>query len=161
MDCGSWWFQHCQYVHRYVTCAHLKDQIGREEATGDLVSNALYWGDLTQVPVAGDLMRTYVLALRRLIDAAFEKDERLVNNAVEELLRCVQDQTELYQKTMRGFPVEEWSRLFTFHITATGGYILALSYGDEPEFRKQYGIARDNRNRLASFWVDFCLSQVG
>lgn len=160
MDCGSWWFQHIQYVHRYVTCAHLRDEAACKEAAENLVQNANYWGELTQLPVAGDLMRTYVLALKRLVDAAFEKNEAGANTAVEELLRCVYDQTDLYKQKMRDFPGADWSSLFMFHITATGGYILALAWGDEVEFRKQYELVRSMRNKLASFWVDFCLSSV-
>lgn len=161
MDCGSWWFQHIQYVHRYVTCAHLRDEQGCSQSSQNLVENALYWGELTQLPVAGELMRTYVLALRRLVDAAFVKDEPKINAAVEELLRCVYDQTDLYKQAMRNFPGADWSSLFMFHVTATGGYILALAYGDEEDFRKQYGLVRGLRNKLASFWVDFCLSASG
>jgi len=160
MDCGSWWFDHIQYVHRYVTCVHLRDEAACEEAAQHMIQSAVFWGELCQLQVAGDLMKTYVLALKRLVDAAFVKDEPKVDRAVEELIRCVNDQTELYQRTMQSFPAEEWSRLFMFHITATGGYILALAWGDEEGFRKQYELVREDRNRLSTFWVDFCLSQV-
>lgn len=158
MDCGSWWFEHIQYVHRYVSAAHLRDDEGKGDAAWNLIQHADFWGDLTRVPAAGDLMRTYVTALKRLIDGAFDKDESRTNAAVEELLRCVYDQTDLYRQKMHHFPAEEWSSLFMFHITATGGYVLALAHGDEEGFRKQYELVRGMRTRLASFWLDFCLS---
>jgi hypothetical protein len=160
MDCGSWWLEHIQYVHRYVTCVHLKDSDGRRDSLWNLIQHADFWGELTHLKVAGDLMRTYVQALGRLVDAAFEKDVPRTNAAVEELLRAVYDQTDLYRAKMRNFPSEDWSSLFMFHVTATGGYILALAEGDEAGFRKQYEIVRGMRSKLASFWVDFCLTAV-
>lgn len=160
MDCGSWWFEHVQETYKYAIALHQKNAGARAAAEKRLIEGASDWGTLTGLPHASSLMATHVHALIKLADAAFIKDSASIGPAVDELLSNGRAQTDLYRNAMKDFPSGTWTQLFTLHITATGSYILALAAGDMEEFRKQYAIVREDRNRLASFWVDYCLSQA-
>lgn len=156
-DCASWWFDHVGETYIYVIGVRNKDQAIQGAAVAKLVAGADAWGELLRSPDAGALMGVHVGAAKALADAAFAQDQAGIDQAVDALLSNAAEQAEFYAASIPGFPKAEFERLFTAHISATGGYILALASRDGPDFSKNYAATLANRNELARFWAKICL----
>jgi hypothetical protein len=141
----------------YVLGTRIGNTSTQEEQVSKLLDGAASWGGLIGVHEASDLMNEHTLGVKALADAAFARDQDTVNSAVDLLLSNLDKQTDLYQRKIPGFPAEEWSRLFSTHITATGGYILALAAGDMIDYKAKYNQVIQNRNDLARFWGRMCM----
>jgi hypothetical protein len=141
----------------YVVATRGEDPSMQASAVEKLVDGAEEWGSLLKNQEAGKLMTEHVSAVKYLIDSAFAKDQNGIDLAVEATLVNAKQQADLYVQEIRDFQLEEFDRLFTTHITATGGYILALASGDVSDFRKNYADVIKNRNQLARFWGLLCM----
>lgn len=161
MDCSTWWIDHVSETYVYVMMTKSQDARGQDKAVQNLIGGVKSWADLLNQPDAGVLMGDHVAAAKALVDGAFAHDATTINQAVEQLLGNVAQQTELYQKSIPGFPGEEWTKLFTTHVTATGGYVLALASGDDADFRKNWNVVRSNMAALARFWGHVCVVLMG
>lgn len=157
MDCAGWWFDHVGATYIYVIATRAGDTTTQETEVGKLIEGSTAWGNLIGVSDASEDMTEHVAHVKILADAAFAHDQDTVNSAVDALLENLEAQTQLYQEKIPGFPAEEWRRLFSTHITATGGYVLALAAGDLPDFRAKYNQVIQNRNDLARFWGRLCM----
>jgi hypothetical protein len=156
-DCATWWFDHVGHTYMYVIATKNGDERMQNQAVEKLVAGAEEWGKLLGSPEAGKLMGEHVAGAKHLADSAFAKDQNGIDLAVESLLVNAKQQADLYVREMRDFPLDEFDRLFTTHLTATGGYILALAAGDISDFRTKYSETLQNRNRLARFWGLLCM----
>lgn len=156
-DCATWWFDHVGETYMYVAATNQKDQRMQANAVNKLVAGTEEWGDLLKIPAAAQLMNQHVALVKQLTDAAFAKDQGTVDAAVEALILNANHQTRLYESEIPGFPKDEFEKLFMTHVTATGGYILALASGDMADFKKNYTTVIQDRNALARFWGRLCL----
>lgn len=156
-DCATWWFDHVGETYMYVVATKGNDAQMQANAVGKLSEGAEKWGDLLDIPEAGKLMGEHVVAVKYLADGAFVKDQNAIDTAIEALLVNAKQQADVYVENIRDFPLEEFDKLFTVHITATGGYVLALASGDISDFRKNYNTVIQNRNQLARFWGLLCM----
>ncbi len=156
-DCATWWFDHVGETYMYVAATNQKDARMQANAVNKLVAGTEEWGDLLRIPAAAQLMAQHVALVKQLTDAAFAKDQGTVDAAVEALILNVNHQSRLYQSEIPGFPKDEFEKLFMTHVTATGGYILALASGDMADFKKNYATVIQDRNQLARFWGRLCL----
>jgi len=156
-DCATWWFDHVGETYMYVAATNQKDARMQANAVNKLVEGAEEWGDLLKIPDATRLMNQHIALVKQLTDAAFAKDQGTVDAAVEALILNANDQTRLYESEIPGFPKQEFEKLFLTHVTATGGYILALASGDMTDFKKNYAMVIQDRNQLARFWGRLCL----
>lgn len=156
MDCGTWWFDHVGQTYLYAISVRQDDLKEQADEMEKLLDGAEAWGKLIEVPAASELMNRHVGDFKCLVDGAFSGDQPLVDSATERLLAGVEEQAELYRKSFRDFPVEEWNKLFLSHVTATGGYVLALAAGDAVDFRQNYDRVILGRNALARFWTRLC-----
>jgi len=156
-DCATWWFDHVGETYMYVAATNQKDARMQANAVNKLVEGAEEWGDLLKIPDATRLMNQHIALVKQLTDAAFAKDQGTVDAAVEALILNANDQTRLYESEIPGFPKQEFEKLFLTHVTATGGYILALASGDMADFKKNYATVIQDRNQLARFWGRLCL----
>lgn len=156
-DCATWWLDHTGETYMYVAATKQGDPRLQGNAVAKLVEGATEWGELLNIPQAGRLMSEHVALVKQVTDLAFAGDAGSVDPYVEALLANVHQQAELYEKTIPGFPKAEWEKLFTNHVTSTGGYILALASKDMPDFQKNYNNMVQNRNQLARFWGRICL----
>jgi hypothetical protein len=156
-DCATWWFDHVGETYMYVLAVKNGDERLQRTAVEKLVDGAEKWGDLLDIPYAGKLMGDHVSAVKVLVDSAFLKDQEGIDLAVEGVLLNAKEQADLYGMEISGFPLDEFDKLFTTHITATGGYVLALSSGDISDFKKNYAMVIQNRNQLARFWGLLCM----
>lgn len=154
MDCGLWWLEQAQATYRYVTALYQQNRPEAERAAQRMVLNADAWGTLTKMPAAGSLMKYHVGALKRLADSAFTRHRRGIELGIDEAVYNVGAQTDLYARSFARFPEKEWSDLFTLYVTASGAYTLALAAGDTADFRKQMGIVKDSKTRIAGLWSD-------
>lgn len=152
MDCSTWWFDHVGEMYIYVLATRMGNSPTQEDETSKLIDGASSWGDVIEVPEASNLMTEHVAGAKSLADSAFAKNQEAVDQAVNFLLANLDRQTEIYKTKIPGFPSEEWTKLFSLHISATGGYILALAAGDMDDFRAKYNQVLKNRNDLARFW---------
>lgn len=156
-DCATWWFDHVAETYMYVAATRQGDAAMQASAVEKLVEGTASWGTLLRIPDAGKLMLDHVSGVKNLVDAAFGGNVNAIQPTIEAVLANVVQQTELYLRTIPNFPAEDWAKLFTTHITATGGYILALSGGDAEDFKKNYNNVILNRNALARFWGLLCM----
>jgi hypothetical protein len=156
-DCATWWFDHVGHTYMYAVAVRGEDARMQAQEVDKLAEGAEEWGKLLDMPQASKAMGEHVAAVKYLIDAAFTKDHNAVDMAVEALLVNAKQQANLYMDEIRDFPLSEFDRLFTTHLTATGGYVLALAAGDIPDFRANYNNVVQNRNQLARFWGLLCL----
>lgn len=156
-DCATWWFDHVGETYIYVTATKQGDAKMQADAVGKLVKGTQEWEDLLKIDDAAHLMGDHVKLVKQLTDAAFTGDQATADASVEGLLQNAAQQSDLYEAEIPGFPKEEWERLFTTHITSTGGYILALASGDLADFKKNFDMTIKNRNQLAKFWGRLCL----
>lgn len=156
-DCATWWFDHVGHTYMYAVATKGEDARMQAQEVEKLAEEADEWGKLLELPQAGRLMNEHVAAVKYLIDAAFVKDSNGVDLAVEALLTNAKQQADLYVDELRDFPLQDFDRLFTTHLTATGGYVLALAAGDISDFKKNYATVIQNRNQLARFWGLLCL----
>lgn len=156
-DCATWWFDHVGETYMYVAATKQNDPRMQANAVNKLVEGAEEWGDLLRIPDATRLMNQHIALVKQLTDAAFAKDQGTVDAAVEALILNANDQTRLYESEIPGFPKQEFEKLFLTHVTATGGYILALASGDMADFKKNYATVIQDRNQLARFWGRLCL----
>lgn len=141
----------------YVAATNQKDARMQANAVNKLVAGAEEWGSLLKIEDATRLMNQHIALVKQLTDAAFAKDQGTVDAAVEALILNAHHQTRLYESEIPGFPKEEFEKLFLTHVTATGGYILALASGDMADFKKNYATVIQDRNQLARFWGRLCL----
>lgn len=141
----------------YVAATRQHDPRMQATAVEKLVDGAEKWGALLKIEEAGRLIGEHVTLVKQLTDAAFAGDQGTADSMVEALIANAGDQTALYEAEIKGFPKEEWEKLFMTHITSTGGYILALSAGDALDFNKNYRLTVENRNQLARLWGRLCL----
>lgn len=156
-DCATWWFDHVGETYIYVTATKQADVRMQAGAVDKLIKGAQEWEDLLKIDDAAHLMGDHVKLVKQLTDAAFIGDQATADASVEGLLRNAEQQSDLYESEIPGFPREDWEKLFTTHITSTGGYILALASGDIPDFKKNFAVTINNRNQLARFWGRLCL----
>lgn len=156
-DCATWWFDHVGHTYMYVIATKGEDARMQAQEVEKLSEGAQEWGKLLGSPEAGRLMAQHVSAVKYLVDSAFVKDGDGVDLAVEGLLVNAKQQADVYKDEMREFPLQEFDRLFTTHLTSTGSYILALASGDIADFKKNYATVIQNRNQLARFWGLLCL----
>jgi hypothetical protein len=156
-DCATWWFDHVGHTYMYVIATKGEDARMQAQEVEKLVEGANEWGRLLGSPEAGRLMGLHVAAAKYLVDSAFSKDSNAVDLAIEGLLVNAKEQADLYLQELRDFPVDEFQKLFTTHLTATGSYILSLAAGDVADFKRQYATVIQNRNQLARFWGLICL----
>lgn len=156
-DCAVWWFDHVGHTYMYVVATKGEDPRMQVSAVEKLVEGAEEWGKLLGSPESGRLMATHVGAVKSLADSAFARDQEGIDLAVETLLVNAKEQADVYVQEIRDFPLQDFDRLFTTHITTTGGYILALAAGDAGDFRKNYADVIQNRNQLARFWGLLCM----
>lgn len=156
-DCATWWFDHVGETYMYVAATKQQDPRMQANAVNKLVDGAEEWGTLLKIDDAGRLMNQHVALVKQLTDAAFGKDQGTVDASVEALIINENDQSRLYESFIPGFPKEEFDKLFLTHVTATGGYILALAAGDTADFKKNYAMVIEDRNKLARFWGRLCL----
>lgn len=156
-DCATWWFDHVGETYMYVAATNQKDARMQANAVSKLVDGAEEWGSLLRIDDAARLMNEHVALVKQLTDAAFAKDQGTVDGSVEALILNANHQTRLYESEIPGFPKEEFEKLFLTHVTATGGYILALASGDMADFKKNYATVIQDRNQLARFWGRLCL----
>lgn len=157
MDCSSWWFDHVGDTYIYVLATRAGDASTQQTEVEKLLGGSSAWGGLIGVPEASALMTEHTAGAKALADAAFTHDQEGVNGAVDSLLSNLEDQSDLYEEKIGSFPGEEWRKLFSTHITATGGYILALAAGDMADFKAKYNQVIQNRNDLARFWGRICM----
>lgn len=157
MDCSSWWFDHVGETYIYVLATRAANTSTQEGEVAKLIEGASEWGGLIGVPDASELMTLHVAGAKMLADTAFAHDQNGVDEAVDSLLANLDKQSDLYEEKIPGFRTEEWRRLFSLHLTATGGYILALAAGDMEDFRTKYNQVIQNRNDLARFWLRVCM----
>lgn len=141
----------------YVVATRQGDPRMQANAVNKLVDGADEWGSLLKIDDAGKLMNNHVALVKQLTDSAFAKEQQKVDEAVENLIVNSGQQTMLYEEEIPGFPKAEWEKLFLTHLSATGGYILALASGDMADFKKNYAVVIDDRNKLARFWGRLCL----
>lgn len=141
----------------YVIATRQGDPRMQANAVEKLVDGADEWGTLLKIEDAGKLMNNHVALVKQLTDAAFTQDQAKADEAVDALIVNVGQQKMLYEEEIPGFPKEEFEKLFLTHVTATGGYILALASGDMADFKKNYAVVIDDRNKLARFWGRLCL----
>lgn len=156
-DCATWWFDHVGETYIYVTATKQSDPRMQASAVDKLIKGVEEWENLLKIDDAAHLMGDHVKLVKQLTDAAFSGDQPTVDASVEGLLQNASQQADLYEAEIPGFPKEDWEKLFTTHITSTGGYILALSSGDIPDFKKNFNVTINNRNQLARFWGRICL----
>lgn len=156
-DCATWWFDHVGETYMYVIATRQGEPRMQANAVEKLVDGAEEWGSLLKIEDAGKLMQNHVVLVKQLTDAAFAKDQATADAAVEALIVNAAQQKMLYEEEIPGFPKEEFEKLFLTHVTATGGYILALASGDMADFKKNYAVVIDDRNKLARFWGRLCL----
>lgn len=156
-DCATWWFDHVGETYMYVAATKQGDARMQGNAVNKLVDGTEEWASLLKIEQAGPLMGQHVALVKQLTDAAFAKDQGVVDAAVEGLIANAGDQTALYEAEIPGFPKADWEKLFMTHLTSTGSYILALASGDPADFHKNYKLTIDNRNNLARFWGRLCL----
>jgi len=156
-DCATWWLDHTGETYMYVAATKQKDPRLQGNAVTKLVDGATEWGELLGLPQAGKLMSEHVALVKHVTDLAFAGEAGSVDPYVEALLENVRQQADLYEKTIPGFPRADFEKLFTTHVTSTGGYILALASRDMPDFQKNYNNMVQNRNQLAKFWGRICL----
>lgn len=156
-DCAAWWFDHVGETYMYVAATRQKDQRMQGNAVEKLVRGVEEWESVLKIEDAGKLMGEHVTLVKQLTDAAFAKEQATVDASVEALLENATQQADLYESEIQGFPRDEWEKLFTTHITSTGGYILALASDDIPDFKKNFNTTLQNRNQLARFWGRICL----
>lgn len=156
-DCATWWFDHVGHTYMYVIATKGGDERMQAQAVEKLIAGTEEWGKLLGNVDSGKLMAEHVVGVKNLADAAFAKDQNGIDISVESLLVNAKQQADHYVQTMRDFPVDEFDKLFTTHLTATGGYILALASGDIGDFHKNYNTVIQNRNNLARFWGLLCL----
>jgi len=156
-DCATWWFDHVGETYMYVAATNQKDARMQANAVNKLVEGAEEWGDLLKIPDATRLMNQHIALVKQLTDAAFAKDQGTVDAAVEALILNANDQTRLYESEIPGFPKQEFEKLFLTHVTAIGGYSLALASGDMADLKKNYAMGIQDRNQLARFWGRLCL----
>jgi len=141
----------------YVIATKQQDVRMQANAVTKLVEGAEEWGNLLKIDDAGVLMNQHVALAKQLTDAAFAQDKGSVDATVEALILNANNQVRLYESYIPGFPKDEFEKLFMTHVTATGGYILALAAGDVPDFQKNWRMVVDDRNKLARFWGRLCL----
>lgn len=156
-DCATWWFDHVGHTYMYVIAAKNGDERMQAQAVEKLVDGAEEWGKLQGSQEAGKLMAEHVAGVKHLADSAFLHDQNGMDISVESLLVNAKQQADVYVREIRDFPLDEFDRLFTTHLTATGGYTLALASGDISDFRAQYNTVIQNRNKLARFWGLLCM----
>lgn len=156
-DCATWWFDHVGHTYMYVLATKNKDPRLQAQEADRLMAGAQEWGKLLGSPESEKLMAEHVLGAKNLADSAFLKDQNGISLAVESLLANAKEQSNFYASIIPDFPVKDFDDLFTLHLTATGGYILALSQGDMNDFRSNYNTVLQNRNALARFWGLLCL----
>lgn len=156
-DCATWWFDHTGETYMYVAATKQGDSRMQANAVAKLTDGAAEWGSLLGLPEAGRLMGEHVALVKQVTDLAFAGEAGSVDPYVEGLLANAIQQADLYEKNIQGFPRAELEKLFTTHITSTGGYILALASKDMPDFQKNYNDMIQNRNQLARFWGRICL----
>lgn len=156
-DCATWWFDHVGETYTYVVATKGGDAGLQEKAVEKLMEGAETWGDLLDIPEAGKLMGEHVAAVKYLVDYAFGKNQDAIDVAVEAVLVNAKQQADLYAQTIRDFPLGDFDKLFTVHITATGGYALALAAADVSDFKKNYNTVIQNRNQMARFWGLLCM----
>lgn len=156
-DCATWWLDHTGETYMYVAATKRGDARMQGNAVAKLVDGTVEWGELLGLPQAGRLMGEHVALVKEVTDRAFAGQAETVDPFVEALLTNVHQQAELYEKNIPGFPRQEFEKLFTTHVTSTGGYILALASNDMPDFQKKYNDMIQNRNQLARFWGRICL----
>ncbi len=152
MDCASWWLDHVGETYVYVLATRAGDPGMQATSIDRLLNGARDWGSLIDVPQASGLMNDHVLIMKHLADSAFGHDQEGADRAIDGLILNMDRQGDLYQRQVPNFPTDEWRKLFETHLQATGGYILALSAGDIPDFKAKYGQALTNRNHLARLW---------
>lgn len=157
IDCATWWIDHVTATYLYVSAVRLKDEREQAAQVEKLVDGGTIWGKMIAVPEASQLMLEHIGAVKALADAAFAGDMGIVDQAVNVLLANVEQQTNLYASRIPNFPTEEWKQLFTRHVTATGGYTLALASGDAEDFKKNYAVVIRDRNALARMWTLICM----
>lgn len=156
-DCATWWFDHVGETYMYVVATKQQEPRMQANAVEKLVDGADEWGSLLKIEDAGKLMSNHVALVKQLADAAFAKEQGKVDEAVENLIVNAGQQTMLYEEEIPGFPKAEWEKLFLTHLSATGGYVLALASGDMADFKRNYNTVITNRNNLARFWGRLCL----
>lgn len=156
-DCATWWFDHVGETYMYVIATRQQDARMQANAVEKLLDGAEEWGNLLKIEDAGKLMNNHVVLVKQLTDAAFNKDQAKADEAVDALIVNVSQQKMVYEDEIPGFPKDEFEKLFLTHVTATGGYILALASGDMADFKRNYAIVIDDRNKLARFWGRLCL----
>lgn len=159
MDCGSWWFDHVGHTYLYVVAVRQNNVGQQSESVEKLVDGTEAWGRLTGLPDAGRLMGEHIAAVKALVDAAFAGDKAVLDASVEALNRNINQQTDLYARSIPGFPEGDWRYLFTKHVTATGFYALALAASDAEDFKKNWNAVLVNRNLLAHMWARLCAAR--
>lgn len=156
VTCTTWWFDHVGETYLYVVGARAHDERQKAEYVEKLLHGADEWAKLTGLPEAGQLMKDHISAVKHLADSAIAGDKEGVDASVDALLLNLESQTGLYASSIQGFPKDEWHSLFQLHITATGGYILALVAGDAADFRRNMDMVIKDRNDLARLWARVC-----
>lgn len=156
-DCATWWFDHVGHTYMYVVATKGGDERLQAQEAAKLLEGAEEWGRLLGNEEVGKLMAQHVLGVKNLTDAAFSKDQSGIDIAVETLLVNAKQQADVYVQEIRDFPLDSFDKLFTTHLAATGGYILALASGDIGDFKSNYNTVIQNRNNLARFWGLLCL----
>ena len=156
-DCATWWIDHVTATYLYVTATRLQDEKEKEAQVEHLIAGAQGWGKMIGVPEASQPMIEHVAGVKAFIDAAFAGDMSVIDQAVNALLANVDQQTQIYAARIPNFPADEWKILFGRHVTATGGYTLALAAGDAEDFKKNYGVVIADRNALARLWTLVCM----
>lgn len=154
--CGDWWITHVRETYRYAMGLYAGKPQEQRIAVEHLIQGTVEWGRLLKLPEVADLMRAHVLATKAVADGAFGGVKKLVDASVDSLLENAQSQRVFYKKKILGFPDARWNGLFTAHIAATGGYILALAARDHPDFGRQFSKVEENRAELMGFWNTIC-----
>jgi|FLYN01.1.fsa_nt_gi hypothetical protein len=155
-DCATWWIDHVGQTYFYVIATRQGDPKGQMEAAEKLVQGAEEWGRLIELPQASQLMLEHVGALKTFVDSAFAGEKTPMDASLEALLANVDRQADLYGASFKGFPTEDFRRLFARHVVSTGGYVLALIVGDAEGFKKDYSLVILDRNALARLWGLLC-----
>jgi hypothetical protein len=149
---AQWWIDHVKHTREYVNSIFNKKPPAMIEAAKGLWHGVVEWANIVGSDLASFLMGEHTVLAKTLADSAergFKPNEFTYLAAY--LMKNAVAQANLYASLFPNFPKDEFLKLFTAHIEATGAYIAAAAKGDMETFKKSYQKVLDNMRELANF----------
>jgi hypothetical protein len=148
---AQWWIDHVKHTREYVNGIFNKKPPVTIEAAKGLWHGVLEWEKIAGSDLASFLMGEHTVLAKTLADSAergFKPNEFAYLAAY--LMKNAVAQANLYYATVPNFPKDEFLKLLTAHIEATGAYIAAAK-NDMKTFKESYQKVLDNMRALANF----------